>query len=395
MHMAALLSSRHCRTCWRHEVLMNQPKLPFVLELVAAGFLAAAQSSAPAPSLLNAQEEALQLMAKGQFTGARQVVARLIEDAERTGSPPVYQAGLWHLLGVAENRLGRYEQAEAALSRGVQLCDHSEPAAPELAIALLVELGDAYLNHDHLDDANGVLRRAMGIASKQLPPGHPRLASVQHSLGVLFWVQGKLSSAEKAFRLSLAILESSLGSDHPDVAAALSSLAGILTMTARQADAIPLFERSKTICERAYGPVHPDTIGATFALGVAVLKSAPLRAELLLRQAIANWRVSQPERHPNMVKFLGALADSRCAQGDCREAVILSEQALQMSRDVFGPEHPHVIARMYDHALLLKKTRRRKEAAALKREADRIRALRGYSEPDRHRIDILALRGRY
>jgi tetratricopeptide (TPR) repeat protein len=287
------------------------------------------------------------------------------------------------------------KKAEAALSRGVQLRDHSAPAAPELAIALLVELADASLNHGHLDDANRVLRRAMGMASKDLLAGHPRFASVQHSLGVLFWAQGQLSRAEKAFRLSLTILEGSQGHDHPDVAAAAGGLAGLLTMTGRQAEAMPLFGRGKAIFDRLYGPAHPDAIGATFALGAALLKSAPDKAELLLRQAIANWGLSQPEQHPHMIKFLSALATSRYAQGDHREAGILNEQALQMSRDIFGTEHPHVIAQMYEHAQLLKATRRGKEAAALKREADRIRALRGYSEPDRHRIDILALGGRY
>ena len=44
---------------------------------------------------------------------------------------------------------------------------------------------------------------------------------------------------------------------------------------------------------------------------------------------------------------------------------------------------------------LLKAILRGKEAAALKKEADRIGALTGYREPGRHQIDILALRGRY
>jgi len=157
------------------------------------------------------------------------------------------------------------------------------------------------------------------------------------------------------------------------------------------AEARQVFERSKAIFERLYGPAHPDMIGATYALGAALSKSAPAKAELLLRQAIANCRLSQPEQHPHMIKFLNALATSRYAQGDYCEAGILSEQALQMCRATFGPEHSHVIAQMYDHALLLKATRRRKEADTLKREADRIRALKGYGEPGRHQIDILAL----
>jgi hypothetical protein len=61
-----------------------------------------------------------------------------------------------------------------------------------------------------------------------------------------------------------------------------------------------------------------------------------------------------------------------------------------MSKDIFGLDHPNVVAQMYEHARLLRVSRRRREATALKREADRIRALKGYNEVSRHQIDILA-----
>jgi tetratricopeptide (TPR) repeat protein len=370
---------------------MSQSKSPLLLELVVVGFLAAAQSSAPPPSPPGAREEALQLMVKGQFADARRIVTILIDDAKRTGSPLGYQAGLWHLLASTESRLGRYEEAKAALNRALQLSDNGRAAAHETAVALLVDLTNANLNQGDLEEANAALRRAMGIASMHLRPDHPRLGAVHHSLGVLFWMQGQLSRAEKAFRRAVTILEGSLGPDNADLAAVMSGLAGLLTMTARHADAIPLHERSKTILERIHGPAHPDAIGATFALGVALMKSAPERAELLLRQALANWRLSQPDQHPHIVKFLSALATSRYAQGDYREAGILSERALQMSRDIFGPEHPKTVSQIYEHSQRLRSTRRGKEAATLKKDADRIRALKGYGESDRHRVDILAL----
>jgi len=358
--------------------------------LVAAGFLAAAQPNPPRHSHAGAQDEALRLIAKGQLTEARKLVADLIENANQTELTPDSQAELWRLLALAENRLGRYDKAEAALKRGVQLCGPSEQ--PELMIALLVDLADVHLHQGALDEANRLLSRARSIASKHLHVGHPQTAFIQHSLGVLFWVRGELSKAEQAFRLALTIHENSLGGDHIDIAVAASSLAGLLARTGRQPEAIPLLERSKTIFERHLGSGHPYTIGATFALGTALTTSAPAKAELMLREAIANWRVSQPESHPHMIKFLGALASSRFAQGDYREAEILSGQALQMSKEIFGPEHPHAIAEMYNHAQLLKDSRRGKEAAALKKEADRIRTVRGYVESGRHQVDILALR---
>ena len=331
-------------------------------------------------------------MNEGQFVAAHRAVAGMIDAANHNASPLEHQADLWRLLGLAENCLGHYEKAKAALNQALELCYQNRTSTPEFTISILVELADANLKQGLLDHAHRMLRRAMEVASKDLPPGHPRLASVHHSLGVLFWMQGNLSRAEKAFRTAVSILENSLGPDHADVAVTASGLAGLLMMTRRHTEAIPLFEQSKTVFERDYGRRHPDTIGATFALGTALMQSDPRKAELMLREAIAKWRASQPERHPHMVKFLRALATARFAQGDYREAANLSRQALQMSKEIFGPEHPHAIAQIYEHAQLLKDSRRGKEAAALKKDADRIRALKGYSDPGHHRIDILALR---
>lgn len=357
--------------------------------LALLSFVVVAQPGPTAEPQL--QEQALRFIEEGHFGGARDLLADLVQRAHRNGSPVAYQAELYRLLGLAENRLGRYDEAQAALAHGVQLLDRNESVPSQLRVSLLVESADAQLNQGNLEQADRVLRRALTIASRDLPPRDPRLASVHHSLGILFWRQGQLSRAEKALRLSLTMLEGSLGPDDVDVAVVANGLAGLLTMTGRTGDAIPLFERTKAVLERRYGPSHPDTIGATYALAVALGQSAPSKAEFMLRHAIASWRRSHPERHPHMIKFLAALATVRWAQGDSGAAGILSEQALDMSREIFGREHPYSVAQMYEHAQLLRDTGRRKEAAAVKREADRVRSSHGYEAPARHRIDILAL----
>jgi tetratricopeptide (TPR) repeat protein len=203
------------------------------------------------------------LVTKGQFAEARKVSQDLFGDANRSVLAPNSQAGFWRLMGLVENRLGRYDGAQAALERGIKLRDSSEQ--PELMIALLIDLADVHFNQSALDEASRLLSRAGSIASKHLPRGHPRTGVIQHSLGLLFWLRGELSKAEKAFRLALTIHETALGRDHMEVAIAASALAGLLTSTRRQTEAISLLERSKTILERDLGSSNPNTIGATFA----------------------------------------------------------------------------------------------------------------------------------
>jgi tetratricopeptide (TPR) repeat protein len=351
-----------------------------VLILVSTG-LAADRSTQE--SVAQREAEGRRLLAAGQFVEAHRIFTRLAQDSDR--------CQLWYLAGISSNKLGRYEEAEVALGRAAQLCETGDPA-PEFKVTVLVELADANLSRGHLEEAKKVLRRASEFASKRLPPRHPRVAAIQHSLGVLLWIEGQLSRAEKAFRLSMAILEDNLGADHVDVAVAASGLAGLLTVSGRRAEAIPLLERSRSTFIGAYGSSHPDSIAATYALGAALTKSAPANAELLLREAVENWRRTQQERHPNMIKFLSALANSLSEQGEYDEARINGERALKMSREIFGPEDAHTVAQMYAHAALLRAMRKKKEGSALEREADKIRAMKGYPVPNEHQIDVLALR---
>jgi tetratricopeptide (TPR) repeat protein len=330
-------------------------------------------------------------MDKGEFSAARDLAVELIAQ-EGPGSSPTYGARLRHLVGIAENRLGRYEQSSDALRRGLELCVGQEGTVPELTIALLEELAAAHSNLGDLNEADRALRRASQLAADYLPPGHVRLAAIQHALGTLYWSRGQLSRAEHAFRISLKMIERTAGPDHADAAAAAMSLGGLLSSTGRGTAAVPLLKRSLSTFERVYGPVHPDTISAAYALAVVLGESQPAPAETLLGEAMANWRRSQPERHPHMIKFLSALARLRCIRRAFDEAAFLSRQALQLSIDLFGAEHSHAVAQMYEHALLLKDAGKRREAAAVKKEADRIRAVKGYTEQDRLQVDILALR---
>ena len=110
---------------------------------------------------------------------------------------------------------------------------------------------------------------------------------------------------------------------------------------------------------------------------------------------MAGWLTLQPERHVTVVALLNALAWARLGQGDPSGSAALSEQALKLARELLGPEHPRVMILLYDRASLLKAAKRGRDAAAARKEADRIRQAKGYPEPRRqqHSIDIRTLRG--
>lgn len=342
------------------------------------------------------QDEAVRLVSEGQYGKARQLVTNLIGQAANpaSGAGVPYRAALYQLLGTVENTLGRHAEAQQALEEGIKLCEHHQPAVPELLVSLQVSLAESHVVRADFQEANRVLNRALATATKGLPPDHPRLASVLDGFGVLYVARGEFSRAEKFLRRALAILEKRLGPGHPDTATEALALASLLLSTNRSAEAVRLTERSLLALEQVHGKSHPRTVLAGYNLGVAKLKSNPAEAERVLRAWLAAWRESQPELHSTTANFLSALAAATLAQGDTSEAITLNDRALAILRQLLGPEHPQVVNVMYDRARLLKAAKRGKEAAAVKKEADRIRHDKGYPEPGRHSIDINALRAR-
>ncbi len=345
---------------------------------------------------LTPQEEALRLVRQGDYSKAHPLVTRLLREAPQPGSQNgvPYRAALYEILGTIEKALERYSEAQQAFEQGLKLCQQHSPELPELKVSLLVSLAETHLARGGFQQAHRELQRAFDTATAALPPDHLRLASVLDGFASLHVARGQLSRAEQFLRRALAILERRLGPAHPDTAVEALSLASILLSGQRRDEAVPLIEQSKFTLNQALGSNHPRTVFASYTLALAHLQSNPAQAETVLRASLSAWRQTQPERHTTTARLLNALAAARRAQGDLNGAIEINAQALDTLRDVVGPEHPEVVSVMYDRAALLRLAKRKKEAATLRAEADRIRLAHGYAEPGKHTIDINTLRGR-
>src|SRR5437762_108445 len=100
------------------------------IDLLLTGGMFLAQAGTP-------QDEALRLVNEGQYANARPVVIRLIDEAAGSGAANSYRASLLQLLGRVEHGLGRYKEAEQALSEGVELCERQAKPDPSIYVALL------------------------------------------------------------------------------------------------------------------------------------------------------------------------------------------------------------------------------------------------------------------
>jgi tetratricopeptide (TPR) repeat protein len=79
-------------------------------------------------------------------------------------------------------------------------------------------------------------------------------------------------------------------------------------------------------------------------------------------------------RHPDVAKSLNNLAALYYNQGQYAKAKPLYQRALAIWEEALGPEHPALAKALENYAHLLRKMRRREEAARLEALARAIRA---------------------
>ncbi len=297
---------------------------------------------------------------------------------------PADAAGLasaWTVHGGTLASLGRYEEAEQAHRRALEL------TAPDDSLAVaerLNNLGLAVFSLGRLGEAESLLETALGLRRAAIPDSAEKAASL-NNLALVMAAQDRLTEAEPLYRQALALRESVLGSRHPATTYALTNLATLLVrldrldeaeaaylralalrrdilgndhpavasvlyqigwLQSRRGDLLPArahLEEALDIRHRVLGAEHPSTAVILNAVAVVVRDLGELdQAEGWLRQALAIYRAVYGESHHDIALVLANLGQVRLAAGDAEEAELLLGRALEMNRRELGPAHRHV-----------------------------------------------------
>jgi tetratricopeptide (TPR) repeat protein len=148
--------------------------------------------------------------------------------------------------------------AEARPTDSVKLPPHANQTTPQLSMlgSLLTKLGK-------YDEAEVLLKRCLDIRQRTLPSGHKLLASVHHSLGKLYCLEGKLDQAAPLIESAAASARMTYSQDPgPSLSEYLIDL-GLLRLKQkdyRQAEGL----LKETIAEkkRYYPETHPELLDA-------------------------------------------------------------------------------------------------------------------------------------
>ncbi len=311
----------------------------------------------------------------------------------------------YHRLGVIQEKLGRYPEAQVAYRRGMTILEKlvaNAPVAPEYQSELAgiqSNLGDMLKTLGQHAEGEQLLRKAIDLGEKvvadspTMPQYRKGLANSHHNLGMLLFKIGRFGGAEQAFRRAIALFEK-LAADSPDVPEYQSELAGsngelasLLEETDRLAEAEQAYRQATVPLEKrvAASPSVPRYRSelAAYHINLGVLfyrRGAHAKAEQAYRRAnallekLADESPSVPEYRNDLARSyieLGVVwmidrpADAVHAFG---RAIALQQKLVVESPDV--PGYQSVLA--VSHCILgvvLKKTGHHAEAERAYRQA--------------------------
>lgn len=295
---------------------------------------------------------ALKAIAERRFDDAR----RLLDEPEILRE--VGRANVHAAKGDAEFYAGRYRSAAAFYLRGVSASPDDEDLLDDAGVAL--KKGGRY------QEAEVLLKRALGIREKVFGADHPDVAESLNNLGELYRVMGRHEDSERLHKRALGIWVHSRGSRHPDVATSLSNLGALYGEMGRNQDAEMLLKRALGIREEALGPDDPDVALTLNNLAEIYLAQRRYRdAELLLGRALGICERTRGHDHPFHATCLGNLASLYHVEGRHKEAEPLYRRAVEIEQKVLGRDHPDVATGLNNLGLLYYDTGRYVDAERL------------------------------
>src|SRR5579883_526328 len=305
--------------------------------------------------------------------------ARAIYEAQLDPKSPPAEYGTL-LINIAGNdqRLGRYQKAEADFQTGLDVLSknpgvqHPIYATSLTGPALLeMELGHYALSEKYYNQAAELLKKELGEQ-------HPIYIQVLDHRANLYQAMGNVTAAEADFTAALAarrkiygpnhelvaatlrnygrlvfardpkaganLLQESVeifskSSDHPpfEFASALLSLAESQRKLGNLADAVKNLQQALDVAEKGLGQKHP--VYASLLENLALVHQAAHeypQAEERLRQAIAIVTETQGANHPDVGRFDHELAALNDEQGKYREAAALYRRSFEINDAVLS-----------------------------------------------------------
>ena len=270
------------------------------------------------------------------------------------------------IIGAALREQGQLDAAERVLTRVTELrratVGEGHPAFTEA----LCELGKVLLDHGRPAEAEPMLRRAAAQFQSQIGKTNPATAVTLLDWGRALHAVGDLEHARTLCQESVAVLRAQLGEKHRACLMAMVELAAVLRDKGDYPRALSLLEAVRKHLEPSGFPQAADTLSdtcATYLAGLLGKMGDLARAKLLLESLVEQRRaasspamrvmrpghfgqdIGQGRYQPSYAERVQYLAELMMELGDSSRACRLYDEALDLTEELLGPDHPAMAER--------------------------------------------------
>ncbi len=212
---------------------------------------------------------------------------------------------------------------------------------PAIQARLMNALGIVLANLGKIDRGEELIEKAFRIRENDPSTGSADLAGSRFALGLLAYERGDYRQSVEHLETALALYEASGEKNSWAVADALELIASSYSQQGRFAEARDALERSGELFRQLPGIGHNDLAGNVNALGLTLYMMGDYVGARDAFESAARYFAGEAKTglYARALTNLGAVYH---LTGQLDAAVEAHDEALELKREVFGPEHIEV-----------------------------------------------------
>ena len=316
----------------------------------ASGGMLADAGEKPSPAAETVSEaRSLYLLAK--YAEAEDLLRKSAAEQKTLPPPSADYAATLNQLGVVYTAVADYARADTCLREAVAIFEQLPDKAPEYAEALTNRAKALQLGANYRA-AESLIHQSFAVLEKHKLQKSTGYAKALVVLGDLNWARGRASEArDKNYPRAIELFAANANVESPECAAAQNNL-GLLYRSA-DVKAEKLIRAAMATRERLFGEHHPDYANSLNSLAMVLRwqgKSSDV--EPLLRQALEIRQETLGERHPDYATTLNSLANFYREGGDYLRAEPEARRAAEICERALGTTHPYYASALNNLAMV-------------------------------------------
>ena len=303
----------------------------------------------------------------GRFAEAERHMARCVELNRAALGPdalPTLEAESW--LGDIRYRLGRYVESAENQARAHAALRRTEGPGHADTLAAAARLANALRAAGRSDESFALLQESLPEARRSLGDRAPVTTDLLSAFAVAHTDRGRFEEAEALFREVLEAQTEVMGAENPVTLNARMNLATVLRALHRYDESLRLYIETVEIQKRVEGPDHPNVLSTLFNLADCLRSMGRFEdgLQIATTATTASARLLG-EGHPRTLQWWRLQGGLQQQLGRLDEAERIQREVLRATEQAQGPDHPQTLATVTELALLLHKAGQVGEAGEL------------------------------